>query len=96
MDVTVFLPQALRAESDGAARVTVSVDGDDEVPLRRVLDNLVARYPRLDRRLRDERGRLRRYVNVFVGDDECRALAGLDTPVPAGTEIRVLPSVAGG
>lgn len=96
MDVTVLLPQALRAESGGASRVTVPVDGDGGVPLRRVLDGLAARYPRLDRRLRDERGLLRRYVNVFVGDDECRALSGLDTPVPPGTEVHILPSVAGG
>ncbi|RCV50295.1 MoaD/ThiS family protein [Marinitenerispora sediminis] len=95
MDVTVILPGALRAESDGEARIAVPVDAGG-VPLRRVLDELARRHPRLDRRLRDERGRLRRYVNVYVGAEECRSLEGLETPVAAGTEVWVLPSVAGG
>ncbi|MFC7329171.1 MoaD/ThiS family protein [Marinactinospora rubrisoli] len=94
-EVTVILPGALRAESDGASRVTLAVDPGG-VPLRRVLDGLAERYPRLDRRLRDEQGRLRRYVNVYVDSEDCRSVAGLDTPVAAGAEVRVLPSVAGG
>ncbi|GAA4901891.1 MoaD/ThiS family protein [Streptomonospora salina] len=70
--------------------------GGEPATLRAVLDELARRHPGLDRRLRDERGRLRRYVNVFVGSDECRAVGGLDTPVPDGAEVRILPSVAGG
>ncbi|TDQ53100.1 MoaD/ThiS family protein [Actinorugispora endophytica] len=97
MTVTVFLPQVLRVESSGAARIDIPLGGaDGTARLRDVLDELALRHPRLDRRLRDERGRLRRYVNVFVDDDECRAVSGLDTPVREGAEIRVLPSVAGG
>ncbi|WP_082126955.1 MoaD/ThiS family protein [Allosalinactinospora lopnorensis] len=96
MSVTVVLPQVLRADCDGAARADVPVDAASGVPLRDLLDELARRYPRVDRRLRDDQGRLRRYINVFVGADECRALAGLDTAVADGTEVRVLPSVAGG
>ncbi|GAA3731713.1 molybdopterin converting factor small subunit [Spinactinospora alkalitolerans] len=97
MNVTVFLPQVLRPDCGGAARVAIPLAAaDGRMPLRDVLDELALRHPRLDQRLRDEQGRLRRYVNVFVDDDECRAVAGLDTPVADGTEIRVLPSVAGG
>ncbi|GAA3738295.1 MoaD/ThiS family protein [Salinactinospora qingdaonensis] len=96
MGVNVVLPQVLRNDSDGAAQVALALGEDGQVPLRRVLDELARRYPRLDRRLRDERGELRRYVNVFVGDDECRSRAGLETPVTDGAEVRVLPSVAGG
>ncbi len=64
--------------------------------LRGVLDALVARHPGLDRRIRDERGLLRRYVNVFVDEDECRTIGGLDAPVHDGADVRLLPSVAGG
>ena len=54
------------------------------------------RWPRFERRVRDERGELRRYVNVYVDGDDCRHLGGLATPVADGAEIQVLPSVAGG
>jgi molybdopterin converting factor small subunit len=98
VEVLVLVPTVLRADCGGAARLTVTpapgVDGG--VVLRGVLDAVADRHPRFDRRVRDEQGRLRRYVNVFVGDDECRALGGLDAPVPPGAEVRVLPSVAGG
>ncbi|MFD6097715.1 ubiquitin-like small modifier protein 1 [Nocardiopsis flavescens] len=94
MSVTVHLPGLLRADAGGAAHLPVDV-GPAAV-LRDVLDRLVSEHPGLDRRIRDEQGRLRRYVNVFVDAEECRALDGLDTPVPAGSDIRVLPSVAGG
>ncbi|TQN33392.1 molybdopterin synthase subunit MoaD [Haloactinospora alba] len=97
MGATVVLPQVLRSDCDGAPCVEV----EPPVPsggatLRDVLDELTRLHPRVDRRIRDERGQLRRYVNVFVGDEECRGMAGLDTPVPDGEEVRVLPSVAGG
>ncbi|WP_017540778.1 MoaD/ThiS family protein [Nocardiopsis halophila] len=92
MAVTVILPQVLQSDAGGAKRV----DLPGGPTLRAVLDSLADRHPRLDRRVRDEQGALRRYVNVFIGDDECRAASGLDTPVPDGTEVRILPSVAGG
>ncbi|OLT26024.1 molybdopterin synthase sulfur carrier subunit [Nocardiopsis sp. CNR-923] len=94
MRVTVHLPGLLRADADGAAHVPVEVD--DDARLRGVLDALTRRYPGLDRRIRDDRGVLRRYVNVFVGEDECRGIGGLDAPVPDGADVRLLPSVAGG
>lgn len=95
MSVTVILPQVLQADAGGAKHVDLAL-GDGGAPLGAVLDELARRHPGLDRRVRDEKGVLRRYVNVFVGDDECRSLAGLDTPVADRTEVRILPSVAGG
>ena len=92
MSVVVLVPGVLRAEAGGAGRLTVDADGT----LGAVLDELAERYPRLERRIRDERRQLRRYVNVYIDGDDCRAVAGLDSPVPAGAEIQVLPSVAGG
>ena len=94
MRVTVHLTSVLRADASGAAHVPVEVD--DGTSLRGVLDELAVRHPGLDRRIRDERGRLRRYVNVFVDQDECRAVGGLDAPVHEGSDVRLLPSVAGG
>lgn len=92
MPVTLLVPGVLRPEVDGAARITVAADGT----LRSVLDEVAARWPRLARRLRDEQGRIRRYVNVYVDGEDCRLADGLDTPVPDGSEVQVLPSVAGG
>ncbi|MEV1146454.1 MoaD/ThiS family protein [Micromonospora sp. NPDC049799] len=90
--VTVLLPGPLRGEAGGASRLTVTAAGT----LRAVLDEVAGEWPRLGRRIRDERGELRRYVNVYVDGEDCRHLGGLDTPVPADAEVQVLPSVAGG
>lgn len=94
MAITVFIPGALRGECDGASSMEVDLDG--EARLSTVLDEVAARYPRLDRRIRDERGQLRRYVNIFIGAEESRTISGMESPVPQGAEVRVLPSVAGG
>jgi molybdopterin converting factor small subunit len=61
-----------------------------------VLDEVGARWPRLGRRLRDERGELRRHVNVYIDGDDCRATGGLDSAVGPAAEVQILPSVAGG
>lgn len=90
--VTVLLPGPLRGEAGGAGRLTVSAAGT----LRAVLDELAVAHPRLARRLRDERGELRRYVNIYVDGEDCRHSGGLATPVGDDAEVRVLPSVAGG
>nr|MDT0659214.1 MoaD/ThiS family protein [Micromonospora sp. DSM 115978] len=90
--MTVLVPGALRADVAGQSTLTVAADGD----LRAVLDEVADRWPRLARRIRDERGDLRRYVNVYVDGEDCRRLGGLAAPVPAGAEVQVLPSIAGG
>jgi len=90
--ITVLVPGALRAEAGGASKLTVASSGT----LGGVLDEIGARWPQLARRIRDEQGAIRRYVNVYVDGEECRRLAGLATPVGDGAEIQVLPSVAGG
>jgi molybdopterin synthase sulfur carrier subunit len=90
--VTVLVPGVLRGEAGGASRLSLPSSGT----LGEVLDELGRRWPRLERRIRDEQGQIRRYVNVFVDGEECRRLAGLDTAVGDGAEIQLLPSVAGG
>jgi len=89
---TVLVPGVLRGDAGGAARLEIAVGGT----LRAVLDEVGARWPRLERRIRDEGGGLRRYVNVYVDGTDCRWAGGLDAPVTARAEIQVLPSVAGG
>jgi molybdopterin converting factor small subunit len=92
MPVTLLVPGALRGDAGGAARLRVAASGT----LRAVLDEVARDWPKLERRIRDEQGALRRFVNVYVDGVDCRFGAGLSTPVPDGAEIQILPSVAGG
>jgi molybdopterin synthase sulfur carrier subunit len=94
VDITVRLPAVLRERADERVTVDVTVPGD--ATLGDLLDVLARRYPGLERRLRDESGRLRRYVNFFVDGEECRHLGGAATPLRGGVEVHIIPSVAGG
>lgn len=94
MRVVVLVPGVLRQAVGGASKLDVEVP--EPATLGAALDVLAERHPLLDRRLRDERAGLRRYVNFYVDGEECRRLAGSDTPLREGTEIQVIPSVAGG
>jgi molybdopterin converting factor small subunit len=92
--VQVLLPGALAGDADGARSVQVEVAA--QARLGDVLDALAGRYPALGRRIRDETGTLRRHVNVYLGQDDVRALRGQDTPVGDGVPVLILPNVAGG
>lgn len=94
MRTTVWLAGVLRPVVGGAS--TVQVELSDGATLGALLDALGSSFPGLNRRLRDERGELRRYVNVYVDGEECRWLDGPDTVIVNGAEIRLIPSVAGG
>ena len=94
MDVTVRLPATLRPRAADQATVDVQVPGD--ATLADLLDVLADRYPGLERRLRDESGKLRRYVNFYVDGEECRRLGGAATPLRDAAEVQIIPSVAGG
>lgn len=91
MSVTVRIPTILRAYTDGSSEVTAA-----GATLSDVLDNLEASYPGIRARILDDGGALRRFVNVYVGNEDVRFLDGLATPVPDGTQISVIPAVAGG
>jgi sulfur-carrier protein len=92
MSVEVVLPGVLADLAGGAKHLQVGGGGT----LREVLDALAADHPLLDRRIRDEAGVLRRFVNVYVDGDDVRFTGGLGAPVPDGAVVQVLPSVAGG
>jgi sulfur-carrier protein len=89
--VEVRLPTVLRSQAGGAS--VVKVDG---ATIGEVLGKLVAEYPGMSGQVLQEDGTLHRFVNVYVDDDDVRYLQGLDTPVPAGAEVSILPAVAGG
>lgn len=93
-DFTVLLPGVLQPLVGGQSYLTASADG--AVTVGRLLDSVTGDYPVLARRLRDETGALRRYVNIYVNGDEVRRLKGLDTEVAAGQEVLIIQSVAGG
>ena len=91
MPVTVRIPTTLRPLAGG--RSIVEVEGST---VGEVLKSLDAAHEGFADRLLDEQGNLRRFVNVFVADDDVRYLQGLDTPVPDGETVAILPAVAGG
>jgi molybdopterin synthase sulfur carrier subunit len=91
MAVTVRIPSPLRRITGGAARVDAT-----GTTVREALDSLVAAYPELGERVYDEQAQLRRFVNLFVGEEDIRFLDGLDTPLSDGAELSIVPAVAGG
>ena len=91
MSATVRIPTPLRALTGGTAEVPVSAG-----PLAAVVRELDAAYPGLAGRVLDDSGKLRRFVNVYVGDDDVRFLSGLDTEVADGVTVSIVPAVAGG
>ncbi|MCO4255813.1 MoaD/ThiS family protein [Pseudarthrobacter cellobiosi] len=93
-DISVVLPSILQPLAGGQSILTAPADGT--VTVGSLLDTVTGGYPVLARRLRDETGALRRYVNIYVAGDEVRRLQGLETEVSAGQEVLVMQSVAGG
>jgi molybdopterin synthase sulfur carrier subunit len=91
MSVTVRVPTTLRMLTGGTSEVQV-----EGTTVSEVLAALESGHPGFRDRLLDENGKLRRFVNVFVSDDDIRFLDGLATPVPAGATVAIVPAVAGG
>jgi molybdopterin converting factor small subunit len=91
VSVTVRVPTILRPLTGGAAEV--SVEG---ATLADVLEALEADHTGIRARVLDEDGRLRRFVNVYVNDDDVRFADGLATATPDGSSVSIIPAVAGG
>lgn len=91
MSVTVRLPGALRDSVGGEARVLAT-----GASLGDVFADIERRHPGFRSRILDDAGAIRSYVNVYIGEDDARAGAGLATPVADGAEIMVIPAMAGG
>jgi molybdopterin converting factor small subunit len=91
MSVHVRVPTILRTYTGGESDVTA-----EGGTLGAVLDDLDQRYAGIKARILDDQGELRRFVNVYVGNDDVRFLEGLATATPDGTQVSVIPAVAGG
>jgi molybdopterin synthase sulfur carrier subunit len=91
MSVSVRIPTILRTYTGGASEVDA-----EGATLAEVLDDLDASYPGIRDRILDDQGALRRFVNVYVGNDDVRFLDALDTKTPEGSQVSVIPAVAGG
>ena len=91
MSVSVRIPTILRSYPGGVAEVAA-----EHGTLREVIAGLDAVYPGIAGRIVDDGGRLRRFVNVYVGEEDVRFAQGLDTVVPSGVQVSVIPAVAGG
>jgi molybdopterin converting factor small subunit len=94
MSVAVRVPTILRTYTKGESDVTVEVA--DGATLADVLGALDTAYPGIGARVLDDSGQIRRFVNVYVNDDDVRFASGLQTPTPAGAKVSVIPAVAGG
>ncbi|WP_067491846.1 MoaD/ThiS family protein [Actinomadura hibisca] len=89
--VSVRIPTILRTYTGGEAEV--KAEGDT---LRAVVADLEANHTGIAARVLDDNGKIRRFVNVYVGDEDVRFADGLDTATPAGAQISIIPAVAGG
>jgi sulfur-carrier protein len=91
MAVSVRIPTILRTYTGGESEVSAT-----GATLAEILDDLDTNYAGIKGRILDDDGKLRRFVNVYVGNDDVRFLEDLQTPTPAGTQVSVIPAVAGG
>ncbi|ASU60538.1 MULTISPECIES: ubiquitin-like small modifier protein 1 [Nocardiopsis] len=91
MSASVRVPTILRTYTNDAAEV--SAEG---ATLAEVLDDLEANYPGIRARILDDNGKVRRFVNVYIGDEDVRFEKGLQTEVADGAQVSIIPAVAGG
>lgn len=91
MSATVRIPTPLRTVTGGESTVTV-----DGTTVGEVVKNLDAAHPGIGERILDDSGQVRRFVNVFVDDEDIRFAEGLETPVREGATVSIIPAVAGG
>ncbi len=89
--INVRLPTVLRPQANG--RSSVSIDGST---VGEIVSGLVADYPGLESNLLDDDGDVRKFINIYLNDEDIRFLERLETPVVQGDEVAILPAVAGG
>ena len=91
MSVTVRIPTPLRKLTGGADEVSVEAGDVGEL-----IENLESQHPGLKERLCDDAGEIRRFVNVYVNDEDVRFLDGRGTALKDGDEVSIVPAIAGG
>lgn len=90
MAISVRIPTPLRTLTGGAD--AVDIEGKT---IREMIENLESAHPGMKERLMDDKG-VRRFVNLYVGDEDIRFLDGLDTELKDGEEVSIVPAIAGG
>ena len=85
------IPTPLRPFAEGASEIEINADN-----VGLALEELTQRYPSLRKHLFTETGDLRSYVNLFINNEDIRHLQGVDTPIAAGDQLMIIPSIAGG
>jgi len=91
VSASVRIPTPLRSATGGASEVTVNAG-----TVREMVADLERQHPGIQGRICEDSGEIRRFVNVFVGDEDIRFLKGLDTEIPDGSQVSIIPAVAGG
>jgi sulfur-carrier protein len=91
MAIEVRIPTILRTYTQDQSQVDA-----DGATLAAVIDSLESSFPGIKARVVDEQGALRRFVNIYVAEEDVRFANGLETPTPEGTQISIIPAVAGG
>ena len=91
MSVLVRIPTPLRPMANGQKEVRLKGDS-----VREILENLVRDYPGVRERLMDEKGEVRRFINIYVNEEDIRFLGGTETPIKDGDELSIIPAIAGG
>ena len=91
MAVTITIPTALRQYANGQANLTLEAE-----TIGALLHGLIETYPDLGRHLFNEQGKLRNFVNVYVGDEDIRYLEGEETRLQGGETVSIIPAIAGG
>ena len=91
MPIEVQIPTPLRPQTDG--QDTIDANG---ATVQAVLADVITRFPALKDRLFDEAGQPRRFINLFVNDEDIRFLDGVETAVKEGDSLAIIPAVAGG
>ncbi|OIO73328.1 MAG: molybdopterin synthase sulfur carrier subunit [Zetaproteobacteria bacterium CG1_02_53_45] len=91
MSVTVRIPTPLRKLTGGSDEVTI-----EGTTVGEIIENLEAAHPGLKERLCDDKGEIRRFVNVYVNDEDVRFMGGRGTELKDGDEVSIVPAIAGG
>ncbi|MEE9585253.1 MAG: MoaD/ThiS family protein [Candidatus Brocadiales bacterium] len=91
MPVTVRVPTPLRPLTGNAEQVEVSGSS-----IREIINDLESKHSGIKNRLCDEKGEIRRFINVYLNDEDIRFMQNQDTPVKDGDQISIIPAIAGG
>lgn len=88
---TIIIPTPLRKFTGGQSKIEVT-----GATVKESIDDLVLNFPDLKKNLLDEKGEIRGFVNIYVGEDDIRSLQQGNTPVQADTKLSIIPAIAGG